>query len=134
MENQIQVISKAGRNAAVAAMETAGFAALRSGLGVSPGKYQFTTPNNENIYATKPIESAKGKFGLTLVSGTLKGAEEHNKDVNNVYGLTSSDKQFVVTLDQFLAIEPNQSYEVVINDKSRIASMTLVSAETLVTA
>jgi len=132
--NQIVIATKADRTKLVAEMEKAGFAALRSGLGVSPGKYVFTTPNSESIYATKPIESAKGKFGLTLVAGVLKGSEAHNSDVNNTYGLTAADKQFVVTLDQFLAIEPNQSYEVVINDKSRIASMTLVSEETLETA
>jgi len=132
--NEITVASRSNRNAAVAAMETAGFGALRSGLGVAPGKYIFKTPNSEDIYATKPVQSAKGKFGLTLVSGTLTGSEAHNKDVNNAYGLTSSDKQFIVTMDQWLAIEPNQAYEVVVNDKSRIASITLVSEEALVTA
>lgn len=132
--NSILVVAKSGRNAAVKAMEDSGFAALRSGLGVAPGKYKFVTPASENIYAVKPIESAKGKFGLTLVAGTLTGAEDHNKEVNNVYGLTASDKQFVVTKDQWDAIEPNQTYEIVVNDKSRIQSIALASVEVLATA
>lgn len=131
--NSIQVTNKTGRNAAVVAMEQSGFAALRSGLGVMPGKYSFSTPNSEEIYATKPIESAKGKFGLTLVSGTLKGADDHNKETNLSFGLTPADKQLVVTYDQWLQIEPNQAYDVVVNDKGRIASITLASAEVLAT-
>lgn len=134
---EMQVFKKSEISAKVAEMEKAGFPALRSGLGVPAGKYQFSTPNSESIYATKPIESAKGKFGLTLVAGTLKGFDESNKsvqDVNITFGLTAADKQFVVTLDQLQAIDPNQTYDVVINDKGRIASIVLASKEVLTEA
>lgn len=131
--NAVVTVSKSERNAAVAAMETAGFGALRSGLGVAPGKYTFTTPNSEAIFGTKAVESAKGKFGLTLVAGTLKGAEAHNSSVNVTYGLGATDKQMVITLDQWLAIEPNQSYEITVNAQSRIGSIALVSNQVLAT-
>ena len=132
--NKVIPTNKAGRAAVVTAMETAGFAALRSGLGVIPGKYTFSTPDNENIYGVKPVQSAKGKFGLTLVAGTLKGAEDKNKAVNNTYGLGDTDKQFVVTLDQFQAIEPNQVYDVVVGENGRISSLVLASTEVLAEA
>lgn len=133
--NAIISVSKADRAAKIKEMETAGFSALRSGLGVPAGKYKFTTPNNEAIYALKPITAGSGqKYGLTLIAGTLIGQEEHNKSVNNVYGLTATDKQFVVTVDQFNAIDPNQSYDVVINEKSRIQTLVLSSVEVLAEA
>lgn len=133
--NTIISVSKADRAAKIKEMETAGFGALRSGLGVPAGKYKFTTPNNEAIYALKPITAGSGqKYGLTLVAGTLIGQEDVNKSVNNVYGLTATDKQFVVTVDQFNAIEPNQTYDIVINEKSRIQSLALASVEVLAEA
>lgn len=127
----VKVLGKAQRNAALSAMETAGFPALRSGLGLPAGKYLMTTENSENIYAVKPITTAKGKFGLTLVACTIKGAEAHNQSLSNKYGFGTTDKQCVVTADQFNAIEPNQAYNVTINDKGRIAEIVSASEETL---
>ena len=131
--NTVITVTKADRNAAVQAMEASGFGALRSGLGVAPGKYKFVTPNSEAIFGTKPVESAKGKFGLTLVAGTLTGAEASNSSVSLTYGLGATDKQMVITLDQWLAIEPNQTYDIVVNAQSRISSIALVSANVLET-
>lgn len=129
--NKVNKVSKANRSTAIAALETAGFAALRSGLGVMPGKYQFKTPDSEDIYGTKAVKSAKGSFGLTLVAGTLTGNEDKNKSVSNTYGLADTDKQFIVTLDQFNTIEPNQTYDIIVGENGRISSLTLVSTEVL---
>ena len=112
MNNEIKVLSQADRLNGVKALESAGFPALRSGLGVADGKYQFTTPNNEQIYATKAISTPKGNFGLTLVAGVLKGSEAHNRDVSLAYGLTPADKQFVVNYEYFMLVNPNQIYAV----------------------
>lgn len=120
--------TKAQKAEMVAALDRDGFAPLRSGLGVPPGKYQFTSGNAEVIFAIKPIETAKGKFGLTLIAGTLKGAEPTTQHINNVYGLESTDKQMVVTLDQFMGVEQNQTYNVTVGANFRIADFVLASA------
>ncbi|ALL05583.1 hypothetical protein AQ505_08815 [Pedobacter sp. PACM 27299] len=130
MNNEIKVLNKADRMNRVKALESAGFPSLRSGLGVDDGMCQFFTPDDENIYATKAITIAKDNFGLTLVAGILKGAEPHNRDVNNSYGLTATNKQFVITCDHFMIIEPNQSYEVgVLNGR---AKFTLAEADDII--
>lgn len=124
--------TKATMSTVLNSAEKAGFGGLRSGLGVMPGKYTFTTPNSENIFAIKALETKEQKkFALTLVAGTLAGAEDHNKDVKINYGLTEADKQMVLTVEQWTQIDPNQVYDVVVNDKSRIASIAVQSAEVL---
>lgn len=131
MNNEIKVLNKADRLNGVKALESAGFPALRSGLGVANGKYSFITPNNEQIYATKAISTAKGNFGLTLVAGTLKGIEADNRDINITYGLSTTDKQFVVTYDHFMVIEPNQSYSVEVFN-GRVKSLFMVEADNII--
>ena len=131
MSNEIKVLNKADRMSGVKALESAGFPALRSGLGVPNGKYFFITPNSEQIYATKAISTAKGNFGLTLVAGTLTGTDSENKDVNITYGLSITDKQFVVTYDHFMVIEPNQSYNVEVLN-GRVKSLFMAEVDNII--
>lgn len=114
--------------AALAASEAKGFSALRSGLGLAPGDYKFTTPNNEDIFGVKEVKSNKdGKqYALTIVAGTVS-----NGTTTATFGLGDKDRQMVVTLDQWNAIEPNQSYDLTIDKNGRIASVVLVSEEVL---
>jgi len=131
MNNEIKVLNKAERMNGIKALESAGFPTLRSGLGVPNGKYLFFTPNNEQIYATKAISTAKGNFGLTLVAGALKGMDADNRDVNITFGLTATDKQFVVMYDHFMQIEPNQSYDVEVLN-GRVKTLTMAEATDIV--
>lgn len=115
------------RNAAVQALDGQGYSPLRSGLGVPPGDYLFISADTEAIHAVKPIETAKGKFGLTLVAGTLKG-QGANASISNVYGFGASDKQMVVTLDQWNGIERNQTYSVTVGANGRASDFKLATS------
>ncbi|MBC8052149.1 MAG: hypothetical protein H7Y13_03725 [Sphingobacteriaceae bacterium] len=133
MQNEIKVLNKAERMNGVKALESAGFPAIRSGLGVPNGKYLFTTPNSEQIYATKAISTAKGNFGLTMIAGVLKGKDAESQEVNIRYGLTTIDKQFVVTYDHFMLVEPNQAYDVEVLN-GRVKTLSLVQADVIDTS
>lgn len=127
--NSITIVGNAKKAAGLKKLDMAGFAPLRSGLGVPEGKYIFTSQAGEQVFAIKPVQSAAGKqYGLTLVAGTLKGIDANNKHVSEVFGLTASDKQMVVTADQWNAIEPNKSYEVTVSAKARIESIVAITA------
>lgn len=125
---KVTAVPAAQRSQAVQALDGAGFSPLRSGLGVPAGDYIFTSADAEAIHAVKPIETAKGKFGLTLVAGTLKGTGQ-NASISNVYGFGASDKQMVVTLDQWNGIERNQSYTVKVGENGRASDFKLATAE-----
>jgi hypothetical protein len=127
-------MKKAEQAKELAAVEAKGFSALRAGLGLASGNYTLTTPNSEDIFGIKEVTSAKdGKgYALTMVAGTVTGADDANTHVSTVFGLGDKDRQLVVTVDQWQAIDPNQSYTMVVNDKGRIASISLVSEEEIV--
>lgn len=128
--NEITIIGNAKKANGLKALDKAGFAPLRSGLGVPAGKYIFTSAKGDKVFAIKPVQSAAGKqYGLTLVAGTLKGIDENNKHVSEVFGLTSVDKQMVVTADQWNNIEPNKAYEVTVSEKSRIESIIAMTTQ-----
>ena len=102
-----------------------GFNSIVNGLGLMPGKYIFTTAPAEDIFGIKEVVGKDDrKWALTMVAGTLKGAEESNASVNNSYGIGDTDRQFVVTADTCLQLKPDQSYDVVINDKFKVGSIT----------
>ena len=121
-------VNAEGRKAIIAGIEKQLDAkVITSGLGVSPGKFTFATPNAAEIFGCKPVESAKGKFNLTFVSGTLKGAEASNKSTEKTFDLEKS--LFVVSSDQWEKMLPNQRYDVVITDKGRVGSVALIAGE-----
>lgn len=127
---KVTAVPAGQRTAAVQALDSTGFSPLRSGLGVPAGEYIFTSADADAIHAVKPIQTAKGKFGLTLVAGTLKGTGD-NASVSNVYGFGASDKQMVVTLDQWNGIERNQTYNVTVDANGRAKEIKLASGDSL---
>lgn len=116
--------------AALTSAEAAGARTLRSGLGLAPGAYKFKTPNSEDIFHVKEVVSGKGeKWAITLVAGTVS-----NEHMSKTFGLGDKDPQMGLTVDQWQGIDPNQEYDLIINDKGRVQSIVLASAEVLQTA
>ena len=134
--NEIKILTAAQRKDGLTAMEKAEFRTIRSGL--KAGKYRFVTSSG-SIYGLKPITSKDGrKWGLTIVAGVLTGVDAGNSHVHDVYGLGENDKQLVFTSDQFMEIVENQTYDLVANEKGRVASITpinvnIVSSEEVIT-
>jgi hypothetical protein len=131
--NAVNPVTKTERASALSKSTQAGFNPLLGGLGVIAGKYKFITPNSENIFATKGVQSGNGnRYCLTLVAGSLIGAEDHNRTVSQTFGLRPVDKQMVVTVEQWMKIDANQTYDVIVNEKGRISKLDLVSEDSLV--
>lgn len=104
---------------------------LRSGLGLAPGNYTFKTPNAEDIFAIKEVRSGKGEdWAITLVAGTVS----NDKGFSKTYGLGERDNQLGVTVDQWLGIDPNQEYDMIINEKGRVQSLLLASRDEIVSS
>ena len=115
-----------GRKAMISGIsKSLGANPITSGVGVQPGKYKFITPPTALIFGCKPVDSTKGKFNLTFVAGTLCGIETDNKSIEKTFDL---EKQlFVIPLNDWEKILPNQRYEVLINDRGRVATLAILS-------
>jgi len=127
-------MKKSEQAAALAAVEAKpGMRVLRSGLGLAPGAYIFKTPDAEDIFHIKEVKSAKGEdWAITLVAGTVSGASKENAHVSKTFGLSDRDAQLGVSVDQWQGIDPNQVYDMIINDKGRIQSVLLASYDEIV--
>jgi len=119
----------------LARVEAKGARTLRSGLGLAPGNYSFKTPNAEDIFHIKEVRSGKGEdWAITLVAGTVTGKDATNKHVSKTFGLGDKDAQLGVTVDQWQAIDPNQEYDMIINEKGRVQSLLLASNDEIVSS
>jgi hypothetical protein len=104
---------------------------LRSGLGLAPGAYKFKTPASEDIFHVKEVVSGKGeKWAITLVAGTVSNSAGFSK----TFGLGDKDPQMGVTVDQWQGIDPNQEYNLIINEKGRVQSLLLASNDEIVSS
>ena len=122
-------IIKATKATLAASLQTAnsnGYAPIVDGLGVMAGKYKFTTSPSEEIFAIKLVEAKSTglKYALTMVAGNLVGAEESNASVNVPFGTGATDKQFVVSATACLQLKPNQAYDVIVDERARVKSIT----------
>lgn len=129
MEETLKVVSFSEKNDALNAMVKNGYSPLQSGLGVPAGTYKFMTDAKQDIYGIRPVTAkASGiKFGLTLIAGTLEGADAKTQGILKQFGLSSSEAQMVVTADQWNTIKPDSAYTMVINEKGRVDSVTSLS-------
>jgi beta-galactosidase GanA len=124
-------MKKSEQNAALAAVEAKGARTLRSGLGLAPGNYTFKTPDSEDIFHIKEVRSGKGEdWAITLVAGTVS----NDKGFSKTFGLGDKDAQMGVTVDQWQGIDPNQVYDMVINEKGRVQSLLLASNDEIVSS
>lgn len=104
---------------------------LRSGLGLAPGEYTFKTPASEDIFHVKEVVSGKGeKWAITLVAGTVSNKAGFTK----TFGLGDKDAQMGVSVDQWQGIDPNQEYDLLINEKGRVQSLLLASSDEIVSS
>jgi hypothetical protein len=126
--SEIKIVTALQRKAGLTSMDKAQFKTIRSGQ--IPGKYVFVTGSG-SIYGLKPITANNGKkWGLTIVAGVLTGSEPATSHVNESFGLGDMDAQLVFTADQFLSINENQTYDLVINEKGRVGSVLPVQVAT----
>ena len=126
-------MNKAEANAALIALEKSNpkVRTLRSGLGLAPGAYTFKTSDSEDIFHIKEVKAGNGDdWAITLVAGTVSNEGGFSK----TFGLGDKDAQMGLTVDQWQAIDPNQVYDMIINEKGRVQSLLLASNDEIVSS